>query len=86
MAAPTEYAKLTVDELKAELEKRGLPKSGKKDELIARLEDDDTAQGCFRRIGHRVRLRDGGRHGGFGSRRRPGRAGRFPHFRGAQAP
>jgi ribosomal protein L22 len=45
MAEPTEYAKLTVDELKAELEKRGLPKSGKKDELIARLEDDDTAQG-----------------------------------------
>jgi ribosomal protein L22 len=41
----TEYAKLTVDELKAELEKRELPKSGKKDELIARLEDDDTAQG-----------------------------------------
>jgi ribosomal protein L22 len=45
MAEPTEYAKLTVDELKAELEKRELPKSGKKDELIARLEDDDTAQG-----------------------------------------
>jgi large subunit ribosomal protein L22 len=41
----TEYAKLTVDDLKAELEKRELPKSGKKDELIARLEDDDAAQG-----------------------------------------
>jgi ribosomal protein L22 len=41
----TPYAELTVDELKAELEKRELPKSGKKDELIARLEDDDTAQG-----------------------------------------
>ena len=31
---------LKVDELKAELEARGLPKSGKKDELIARLMDD----------------------------------------------
>jgi ribosomal protein L22 len=36
---------LKVDELKAELEARGLPKSGKKDELIARLVDDDLAQG-----------------------------------------
>jgi large subunit ribosomal protein L22 len=35
---------LKVDELKAELEARGLPKSGKKDELIARLADDDVAQ------------------------------------------
>jgi ribosomal protein L22 len=35
---------LKVDELKAELEARGLPKSGKKDELIARLVDDDVAQ------------------------------------------
>jgi large subunit ribosomal protein L22 len=45
VAEQTEYAKLTVDDLKAELEKRELPKSGKKDELIARLEDDDAAQG-----------------------------------------
>jgi ribosomal protein L22 len=45
MAEKTEYAELTVDELKAELEKRELPKSGKKAELITRLEDDDTAQG-----------------------------------------
>ena len=45
MAEKTEYAELTVDELKAELEKRDLPKSGKKAELITRLEDDDTAQG-----------------------------------------
>ena len=45
MAEETKYAELTVEELKAELEKRELPKSGKKDELIARLEDDDTAQG-----------------------------------------
>jgi ribosomal protein L22 len=45
MAEKTEYAELTVDELKAELEKRELPKSGKKADLIARLEDDDTAQG-----------------------------------------
>jgi len=45
MAEKTEYAELTVDQLKEELEKRELPKSGKKDDLIARLEDDDTAQG-----------------------------------------
>jgi len=32
-----------VDELKSELEARGLTKSGKKDELIARLEEDDAA-------------------------------------------
>jgi large subunit ribosomal protein L22 len=34
------WGELTVDELKTELEARGLPKSGKKDELIARLEED----------------------------------------------
>jgi len=45
MAEDTRYAALTVDELEAELEKRELPKSGTKNELITRLEDDDTAQG-----------------------------------------
>ncbi len=44
MAERTAYAELTVEELKAELEQRELPKSGKKDELITRLEDDDAAQ------------------------------------------
>ena len=38
------WESLKVDELKDELEARGLPKSGKKDELIARLLDDDAAQ------------------------------------------
>jgi ribosomal protein L22 len=38
------WGSLKVDELKAELEARGLPKSGKKDELIARLADDDVAR------------------------------------------
>jgi large subunit ribosomal protein L22 len=38
------WESLKVDELKEELEARGLPKSGKKDELIARLADDDVAQ------------------------------------------
>jgi ribosomal protein L22 len=46
MSPPPEggWESLKVDELKAELEARGLPKSGKKDELVARLADDDLAQ------------------------------------------
>jgi hypothetical protein len=46
MRTPPEggWESLKVDELKAELEARGLPKSGKKDELIARLVDDEVAQ------------------------------------------
>jgi len=38
------WESLKVDELKAELEGRGLPKSGTKAELIERLLDDDAAQ------------------------------------------
>src|SRR3954454_5751190 len=38
------WESLKVDELKAELEARGLPKSGNKDELIERLLDDDAGQ------------------------------------------
>ena len=38
------WESLKVDELKEELEARGLPKSGTKAELIARLEDDEPAQ------------------------------------------
>jgi large subunit ribosomal protein L22 len=34
---------LKVDELRNELEARGLPKSGKKDELVARLVEDDAS-------------------------------------------
>jgi ribosomal protein L22 len=37
---------LKVDELKDELEARGLAKSGKKDELVARLEEDDVGGGA----------------------------------------
>jgi large subunit ribosomal protein L22 len=46
MDAPPEggWESLKVDELKQELEARGLPKSGTKAELIARLEDDEVAQ------------------------------------------
>jgi ribosomal protein L22 len=36
---------LNVDELRDELEARDLPKSGKKEELVARLEEDDAAAG-----------------------------------------
>ena len=38
------WESLKVDELKEELERRGLPKSGNKADLIARLEDDEVAQ------------------------------------------
>jgi ribosomal protein L22 len=44
--APDEgWESLKVDELKTELEARGLPKSGNKAELVARLEEDDAAPG-----------------------------------------
>ena len=43
-SAPDEgWASLTVDELQQELEARGLKKSGNKDELVARLEEDDAS-------------------------------------------
>ena len=38
-----DYGDMTVDQLQEELEKRELKKSGKKDELIARLEENDAA-------------------------------------------
>lgn len=44
---PTEvvdYNAFTVDELKAELKDRGLPVSGKHDELVVRLAEDDGAK------------------------------------------
>jgi len=43
MSEKTDYAALKVDELQKLLEERELPKSGRKAELIARLEDDDAA-------------------------------------------
>ena len=38
-----DYEDLTVEELKELLSERGLPKSGKRDDLVARLRDDDAA-------------------------------------------
>lgn len=38
------YEAMTVEELKEELEDRGLPKSGNKAELVARLEEDDASE------------------------------------------
>ena len=38
-----DYGDMTVEQLQEELEKRDLKKSGKKDELIARLEENDAA-------------------------------------------
>ncbi len=44
-AAPEEgWESLTVDELQGELETRGLKKSGTKDELVLRLEEDDASR------------------------------------------
>jgi hypothetical protein len=46
-AAPADqgadYGAMTVAELQAELEARGLPTSGLKAELVQRLQDDDAA-------------------------------------------
>ena len=41
-ASATSWSDLTVAELKLELEARGLPKSGRKDDLVARLEALDN--------------------------------------------
>jgi hypothetical protein len=38
-----DYEAQTVEELKEQLAERGLPKSGKRDELVQRLRDDDAA-------------------------------------------
>jgi len=40
----TDYDKQTNDELREELEARGLPVSGNKDELVVRLEKDDDPE------------------------------------------
>lgn len=40
-AGSSDYRSMSKDELSAELESRGLAKSGNKAELIARLEEDD---------------------------------------------
>ena len=39
--ASVDYHSMTKDELQAELERRDLPKTGNKDELIERLQESD---------------------------------------------
>lgn len=39
-----DYEALTVEQLKEQLGERGLPKSGKRDDLVQRLRDDDAAR------------------------------------------
>jgi len=41
---PVDYHDFNVTDLRAELAERGLPVSGAKDELVARLEEDDKAR------------------------------------------
>lgn len=41
---PVDYHDFNVTDLRAELAERGLPVSGTKDELVARLEEDDKAR------------------------------------------
>jgi len=43
--ATTDWGKLKVVDLKAELKRRGLPQAGRKDELISRLAEADASQG-----------------------------------------
>jgi hypothetical protein len=40
--AALDYEAMTVEELKEQLAERGLPKSGKRDDLVQRLLDDDA--------------------------------------------
>lgn len=40
------YDSMTKEEIQAELTKRELPKSGSKEEVLARLRDDDTRKGA----------------------------------------
>lgn len=43
-AVESSYEAWTVEQLRAELDSRGLPKAGKKDELVLRLSEDDDAR------------------------------------------
>ena len=64
------WASLKVDELKEQLEARDLPKSGKKDELVARLEEHDAAAGAETERGRGGRRRGGHRPAAKPARRR----------------
>ena len=76
MSPPPEggWESLKVDELREELEARGLPKSGNKAELIARLADDDVAQKDNVRA-PRAERGSGDAGGGSRARRRRGGGG-----------
>ena len=74
------WSSLKVDELKEQLEARDLPKSGKKDELVARLEEfeaepaDETSEAADRMTSAAAR-------GGPRRQRHSSRAGRVREAR-----
>ena len=70
------WESLKVDELKEQLEARDLPKSGKKDELVARLEEHDAAP---RGRGGRGADAERGRGGRSAVDHAPPRLGRDDH-------
>src|SRR5215212_5228850 len=75
------WESLKVAELSEELESRGLPKSGKKAELVARLQEDDASGGAPEQAEDTSEEAPAQACGGR-RRGRPGRRSGPPHPRG----